>query len=274
VDIFSAPKDSLILIDELEAGFHPYIQRKLADILTYVSWIHKKQFIITTHSPSLLASFSQKSRKFIDKNAAGVYFTVNKISVNAAFSKMDSQSYPLLQLYCEDEIAMYILKNILIKFNETNRHFDRLINLIKSGPIDQVANDYERHKRNYKQLRQKIGYCCVFDGDYKDHPKYSNYHENANEFSFFLYPYIAPEKFLIKAYLNINFNPQLNTAMNYTDHHALFREMVNIGLAVDEAQALQMCMSSFQTTAEYNKLESDFKLFIYNAVAHFSELSE
>lgn len=68
VDIFEAPMDSLILIDELEAGIHPNIQRRLADVIQYISWHHKKQFILTTHSPSLMASFPQKSRKFIDIN--------------------------------------------------------------------------------------------------------------------------------------------------------------------------------------------------------------
>jgi predicted ATPase len=33
VDIFDTPLNSLILIDEIEAGFHPSIQRKLADII-------------------------------------------------------------------------------------------------------------------------------------------------------------------------------------------------------------------------------------------------
>ena len=163
IEIFSIPNNSLIIIDELEAGFHPYVQRKLADVISYISWTQKKQFIITTHSPSLLAAFPQKSRKYIDRKDDGNYETINKISVNAAFSKMDSQAYPLVQLYCEDNLAEFIIKNILIELNQTNKYFDRLINIIKSGPIDQVKNDYDRHKRNYKQLRLKMGFACIFD---------------------------------------------------------------------------------------------------------------
>lgn len=274
IEIFSIPNQSLIIIDELEAGFHPYVQRKLADVLSYISWNQKKQFIITTHSPSLLASFPQKSRKFIDRKIDGNYETISKISVNAAFSKMDSQAYPLLQLYCEDDIAEFIIKNILIELNQTNKYFDRLINIIKSGPIDQVKNDYERHKRNYKQLRLKMGYACVFDGDHKDHPHYSNYHQNGSEFAFFLYPYIAPEKFLVKAFLLQNNNEQLNTALTYSDHHALFEEMVSLGLAVDESQALNICWGAFRATPEYNKLSADLKTFIRKVTLHFSDDSE
>ena len=274
IEIFSIPNNSLIIIDELEAGFHPYVQRKIADVISYIAWIHKKQFIITTHSPSLLAAFPQKSRKYIDKKNDGNYETISKISVNAAFSKMDSQAYPLLQLYCEDDIAEFIIKNILIELNESNKYFDRLVNIIRSGPIDQVKNDYDRHKRNYSQLRIKVGYACVFDGDHKDHQLYSNYHENPEEFSFFLYPYTAPEKFLIKSYLLENNNDKLNTALTYSDHHSLFKEMVILGIAVSESQALNICWTAFKNTPEYNKLSSDLKTFILSTTKHFSEANE
>lgn len=187
---------------------------------------------------------------------------------------MDSQAYPLIQLYCEDDIAEFIIRNILIELNQTNKYFDRLINIIKSGPIDQVKNDYDRHKRNYKQLRLKMGFACVFDGDHKDHPNFSNYHDNPEEFAFFLYPYIAPEKFLVKAFLLQNNNIPLNTALNYSDHHALFKEMVSLGLAVDEAQALNNCWVAFRQTPEFNKLSADLKTFILKTAKYFSETNE
>lgn len=274
VDIFDAPQDSLIMIDELEAGIHPNIQRRLADIIQYVSWHHKKQFIITTHSPSLLSAFPQKSRKFIDKTPAGEYEVISSISVNAAFSKMDSKAYPLIQLYCEDTEAEFIIKNILIEINKTRKNFEKLINVIISGPINQVKNDYERHKRNYPQMRLKIGYCCVFDGDYVNEPNYSHFHNHPDEHSFFLYPYIAPEKFLVHSYLVGNPNPQLSTALNYSDHHALFQEMVVLGLATDISQARNICWQAFKFMPEYNKLEADLTAFLIKTTAHFSKLSD
>ncbi|MBE7442604.1 MAG: hypothetical protein KFKLKKLM_00662 [Flavobacteriales bacterium] len=274
VDIFEAPQDSLIMIDELEAGIHPNIQRRLADIIQYISWQHKKQFILTTHSPSLLAAFPQKSRKFIDKKMNGEFEVISSISVNAAFSKMDSKGYPLVQLYCEDNEAEFIIRNILISINQTKKHFDRLVNIVISGPIDQVKNDYQRHKKNYRQMRLKIGFCCVFDGDHINHPNYSIFHENPDEHTFFLYPYTAPEKFLVSSYLNAHTNAQLTTALNHSDHHALFQEMVNLGLAVDSAQARQLCWQTFENTPEFNKLKNDLTLFLIKTVTHFSKLSD
>jgi len=274
VDIFTTPDGALILIDELEAGFHPNVQRKLADVILYVSWMNKKQFIITTHSPSLLAAFPQKSRRYIDKQSNGSYSTINSISVNAAFSKMDSISYPLMQLYCEDEIAEFIISNVLVEINRTNKHFKRLINIIISGPADQVKNDYVRHKFHYKQLRLKVGYCCIFDGDYKEDPLYSVYHNNPEEFTFFLYPYTAPEKFLVESFLFVNPHEELASAYKHTDHHALFNSMVDFGLATDEKQALNKCWDAFKTRAEYSKLFKDLKKFLIQTTKHFSEKSD
>jgi len=274
VDIFETPNDSLVMIDELEAGIHPNVQRRLADIIQFISWHHKKQFVITTHSPTLLSSFPQKSRKFIDKKINGDFEVISSISVNAAFSKMDSQAYPLVYLYCEDTEAEFIIKNFLIKINQTKKHFDKLVNIIISGPIDQVKNDYLRHKRNYRSMRLKTGFCCVFDGDHVSHPHYSLYHQNPDEFTFFLYPYTAPEKFLVSAYLNVNPNPQLHTALVNSDHHALFQEMVNIGLAVDRYSARLLCWQAFEMTPEYTQLEVDLTEFLLSVVTHFSKLSD
>ena len=269
-DIFESPNNSLILIDEIEAGFHPFIQRKIADVINYISWRDKKQFIITTHSPTLMSAFGSQSRKFIEKVNSKSTRVISNISVNAAFSKMDSKSYPLLQLYCEDDIAEFIIKNLLIKINTKYVYFDRLINVITSGPANMVKNDYQRHKRNFSQMRMKIGYACIFDGDYKNKDDYSEYHENPMEYSMFLYPYEAPEKFLVRAYLENNPNEEISSLLKRSNHHLLFSEMVNEGLAVDESQALQNCWNEFKTTPEYRKLEKVFEDFIIRTTKEFS----
>jgi predicted ATPase len=274
VDIFDAPLNALILIDEIEAGFHPTIQRKLAEIIEYVSWHHKKQFILTTHSPTLMGAFPQKSRVFIDTSIDGYYEAIPKISRNTAFSRMDSHSHPLINLYCEDEEAKFIIRNLLIEINKSHKNFSRLVNIITSGPINEVRNDYERHKRNSPQMRMKIGYACVFDGDYKNDSNYSNYHENESEFSFFLYPYMAPEKFLVNFYLVLHPNQQLQSAYNFNDHHILFQEMFHFGLAADRSQARDLCWNAFKVTPEYTRLKDTFTAFVKKVVMYFSEKND
>jgi len=269
-DIIEPENGTLILIDEMEAGFHPYIQRRLANIIQYISWNNKKQFIITTHSPTLLSAFPQESRRFIERSKEG-YRTIPKISKSAAFSKMDSHAYPLINLYCEDNLAKFLVTEIIIRIGEGYSAFHKLINIIPSGPIAEVKNDYLRHKNNYKHMRHKIGYCCVFDGDFKNDPKYSLNHENTSDHTFFLFPYEAPEKFLIKAYLTQSPHQQLSSALAHNDHHGLFIKMVELGLAADENDARNKCFNAFQQTLDYEMLEFSLSNFLIRTVTHFSE---
>ncbi|MFA5375523.1 MAG: AAA family ATPase [Dehalococcoidia bacterium] len=273
-DMLEAPVDSLILIDEIEAGFHPSVQRKLADVIHCISWRDKKQFIITSHSPTLISAFNQKSRKFIDIKNDGSLEVINKISKQAAFSKMDTQAYPLVTLYCEDEEAEFLIKSVIISLSAGHKHFDRLINVIKSGPANEVKNDYERHKRNFNQMSSRIGFCCVFDGDYRTDPAYSSYYQNPSEFSAFIYPYKAPEKFLVEAFLQNHPNQQLNSALTFIDHHSLFEKMVQLSLAQDVTDAKSQCFSSFRNQPEYMRFEADLEAFLINTVHHFSSLAD
>ncbi|TNE54319.1 MAG: hypothetical protein EP338_07855 [Bacteroidetes bacterium] len=273
-DIIDSDNNSLLLIDEIEAGFHPNVQRRLADVIQYISWVDKKQFVITTHSPILFSSFPFKSRRFIDTKPNGEHEVIKRISVNAAYSKMDSESYPLLQLYCEDDVAEFIIRNVLVNINQERKHFSKLINIIRSGGINDVKRDYERHKRNFKQMKHKMGFAAIFDGDHKNHPDYSNFHDNPNEFTFFLYPYTAPEKFLVRAYLNRYPNETLETAWKYSDHHSLFQEMNNIGLATDNSDARSKCWQAYTESGEYATLLGTMKEFLLKTAKHFSEEQE
>jgi predicted ATPase len=73
LDAVQADPKSLVLIDELELGLHPKIQRRLVDVLMDIANEDQKQFIVTTHSPSLLSAFDQNSRIFIEKKEDGNY---------------------------------------------------------------------------------------------------------------------------------------------------------------------------------------------------------
>jgi len=272
-DLIESPNDSLILIDEVEAGFHPSVQRKLADVIQYVSWRDKKQFIVTTHSPTLLSAFPAKSRRFIETTSAG-YRVIAGISHQAARSKMDSTGYPLVRLYCADDLAAYLVKKALVRIGQSHPYASRLVNIVTSGTIDQVKNDYERHKRNYLQYTNRIGYCAVFDGDHKDHPHYSGYLGNPAERAVFLYPYEAPEKFLVRSFLNDHPHAELRSALEHGDHHSLFQAMVNFGLAADTADARSQCYVSFQGASEYTKHDADLQEFLTNVLTEFSYMPD
>lgn len=270
-DIIESPSDTLVLIDEVEAGFHPSVQRRLADVIQYIAWRDKKQFVITTHSPTLLTSFPARSRRFIESKGTG-FRVIKGISAAAARSKMDSIGYPLVRLYCEDELAAFLIRKILIAMADEHPFADRLVNIICSGPINAVKNDYVRDSRNFSQMTNRVGYCAVFDGDHKDHPEFSNYFENPNELVTFLFPYEAPEKFLVRAYLREHSSPELEAGLAHNDHHTLFQVMVNLGLAADAAEARGLCYSAFEVQPEYTKHSRDLEDFLTRVLTHFTEV--
>lgn len=271
-DLIDSPKGSLILIDEIEAGIHPSVQRKLIDILHVIAWRDKKQIIFTTHSPTALSSVEKSSRRFLEISA-GAYHCLSGISVQAASSKMDSIGYPLVQLYCEDDLAEFLINQQLVELTNAEAYYGRLVNIVPSGPIDQVKNDYLRHKRNYAFIRAKLGYCAIFDGDYKNDPNYSNFHQNPSENTGFIYPYDKPEKFLVRAYVAAHPNEILESALQHEDHHTLFEYMVQLGLAADAMDARSRCYSDFRASSEYSKHAQDIQLLIKKSIAQFTSES-
>lgn len=78
VDIVEAQTNSLILIDEIEIGLHPKVQRRLIQVLYHISRHYNKQFILTSHSQTILSSVPDISRVFIEKNYQGNLCTRQK----------------------------------------------------------------------------------------------------------------------------------------------------------------------------------------------------
>ena len=60
--VLEAPQNSLVLIDEIEVGLHPKIQRRLMDVLYMISKDEHKQFIVTSHAYAILDSVPTESR--------------------------------------------------------------------------------------------------------------------------------------------------------------------------------------------------------------------
>jgi len=125
IDLVEAENNSLILIDEIEIGLHPKVQRRLMQVIYHIVKEDNKQFIITTHSPSVLSSVPDNARIFIEKSYDGNFKTIPNISINAALSKMDSESYPLVNLFCEDNVAHFIIDRAVseIQSSKVQRKF-------------------------------------------------------------------------------------------------------------------------------------------------------
>lgn len=268
-DILEAPDGSLILIDEIEAGFHPAVQRKLAKVICQIAWEQKKQFVMTSHSSTIIDAMPAKSRRFIEHHN-GQYRTISGITPQAALSKMDSIGHPLVRLFCEDDLAEFLIKKVATEVSKEHKNFARLFEIIRSGPANMVKADYERHKHFFEQLRNKIGYCAVFDGDHLNKAGFKELGDT-DLLVHFLKPDTAPEVALAKAYLSSYPNTELEAFLVADNHHAFFQKMVDMDLAVDREDAKNKCYTAFESSSEFATHFDALKTFLMETAKHFSE---
>lgn len=270
LDSVQADKKSLILIDELELGLHPKIQRRLADVLMDIALRDDKQFIVTTHSPSLLAAFDRKSRIFIDKTGQGRYKAISGISVNAAFSKMDSEVFPLVNLFCEDTVAARLINKAFDSYKSHDDFEDvhKLFNVIPaSAPASQVKENYDVFKRTWGLSKINIGYAAVFDGDKREEYKTVI---GSDDKIFFLYSTEAPEKFLLRSFLEENPNDSLQYHLEHTNPHALFTKCVENSVAPTDQEVFETLYANIEKSDAYKAWLIEFKEFIADTRSHFT----
>ncbi|MBD8387427.1 AAA family ATPase [Dysgonomonas sp. BGC7] len=273
IDVVEADRNALILIDEIEIGLHPKIQRRLVDILYFIARTEHKQFVISTHSPTIISAFNRKSRIFIERQSNGILKSISEISINAAFTKMDSRSYPLINLYCEDDISESIIKRAIVEIQNIKNisNFGEFINIIVSGSADKTHTNFIVDKRTYDARKIKTGYACVLDGDMKNKKdSNSNPLYPTDALLFFIFSDRAPEKFLLEKFLINNANSTLKYHLENTNPHALFNKMVECSVAVDRNNAFDLCWAAFLQTTEGVQYFNELQLFLQNICSHFS----
>lgn len=269
-DIVDTDNNSLILIEEIEIGLHPKIQRRLMDIIYHEAKKNKKQFIITTHSPTVLSSVDTSSRIFIEKTNNG-FRTINEISVNAAFSKMDSLSYPLINLFVEDIIAEKITKKIIEEIEKglNLSGFNELVNIIISGPANDTYLNFKVHQRTYMTKSIERGYACILDGDMRNKRKNNDLQYPEEDGLFFLYSNDSPELFLVKKYIEVSPHETMQYHLR-SNPHCLFEKMVENRLAIDKDAAFEKCWDCFKGTLDGGQFIIEMSRFLIDTCKQFS----
>lgn len=262
-DIVDTPNNSLVLIEEIEVGLHPKIQRRLMDVLMYESHQSKKQFIVTTHSQTILSSVNPESRLFLDSSRQKC---IKNISTNAALSKMDGIAFPLLNLLVEDNLAKWVLLRVIDLLNAKMPGFAHLINIIVCGCADNTFNSYLFLRDHYRELKPKCGYACVLDGDQRG-AHASNLSED--DILSFLPGNEAPEKILVGAFLADNPNKSLEYHLK-SNCHCLFGKMQEFGICSDLDSARLLCWKSFESSQSGQKSIKELCDFLIMACKRFS----
>lgn len=261
-DIIDTPSKSLILIEEIEVGLHPKIQRRLMDVIRYESHHSQKQFIVTTHSQTIISSVCADSRLFIDSARMKC---IRSISSNAALSKMDAVAYPLINLLVEDKLAKWIVLQVINIVNESVKGFAHLVNVIDVGDADTTYKAYIFLRDHYADLHPRCGYACILDGD----QRIRRNARNDSDRLFFLFGSSSPEAGLVSAYLNQSPHSALSYHLN-SNPHCLFHKMCEFGICATPEDARILCWDAFRSSRPGQQFIKDLADFLIDSCTKFS----
>lgn len=102
---------ALVLIDEVEAGFHPYLQRLLMLELQRLSLRRKLQIVVTTHSSVVIDSVPDDARIFLHRDFSGEI--TRPVWRDVVERVLYGQALNRLAIICEDEGAKSFIEGVL-----------------------------------------------------------------------------------------------------------------------------------------------------------------
>ena len=185
-----------------------------------------------------MASVSPASRGFIE-SVNNVFRAIPQISINAALTKMDSLSYPLVEIYVEDDVSKTIVSKVIENINAERSGFCRLVNIAIVGNADKTYNYFKTRANLYNKESVNVGYACVLDGDMKFAAfKNGDLRYPAEDLLFFHHSNEAPEKMLLKVFLDANPNDTLQYHYATSNPHCLFDKMINEGICADKKNCI------------------------------------
>lgn len=152
---------ALVLIDEVEAGLHPWVQQLLMLHLQQLALRNDLQIIVTSHSPVVLDSVPLNGKIFLDRDDVSGEVVVRPAYRDLIQNALYGRSNEALKLLCEDEIAEGILHGI----------FDYLLpqeglvwNSVQIGR-DTGASEFPMHARSLAKFGQIQDTVFILDGD-------------------------------------------------------------------------------------------------------------
>ena len=155
---------ALVLIDEVEAGLHPWVQQLLMLHLQQLALRNDLQIIVTSHSPVVLDSVPLNGKIFLERDESSGEVVVRPAYRDLIQNALYGRSNEALKLLCEDEIAEGILEGV----------FDFLLpqERIKWESVhigrDTGASEFPMHARALAKFGQIQDTVFILDGDQRD----------------------------------------------------------------------------------------------------------
>ncbi len=131
-----APRNSLVIIDEVEASLHPRAQRRLMAELFEIAKDSRMQFILSTHSPTILEQLPTEARVYVQTQRGGGRNIMYGVTAQFAMSLMDDSEYPELVLFCEDTQASTLIDALI---TEEAPEISKRVEVLPAGAASTVV---------------------------------------------------------------------------------------------------------------------------------------
>lgn len=112
IEIFSAGKNSLIVVDEIELGLHEEAQKRLIYELKKICAKLHCQIICSTHSAKIIDALPPEGRFFIESGDNSTVI-LNGVSSAFAMGRLNGGESKEIIVYTEDEIGKAIVEGSL-----------------------------------------------------------------------------------------------------------------------------------------------------------------
>ena len=152
---------ALILIDEVEAGLHPWVQQLLMLHLQQLALRNDLQIIVTSHSPVVLDSVPLNGKIFLDRDDVSGEVVVRPAYRDLIQNALYGRSNEVLKLLCEDEIAEGILEGVLDYLLPQERIKWESVHIGR----DTGASEFPMHARSLAKFGQLQDTIFILDGD-------------------------------------------------------------------------------------------------------------
>jgi energy-coupling factor transporter ATP-binding protein EcfA2 len=155
-------RNALILIDEVEAGLHPYTQQQLMLELQRLALRNDLQIIVTSHSPVILESVPPEGRVFLER-------TQDNVVVQPAYRDIFQRAFygrpqDRLSVLCEDQVAEALILGVLDRINPLLQLTPDDITVGRDTGKDQFA----QHVDALGKFRLLDEFVFVLDGDARE----------------------------------------------------------------------------------------------------------
>lgn len=154
-------QNTLVLIDEVEAGLHPYTQQQLMLELQRLALRNDLQIVVTSHSPAVLESVPREARIFLERSS-DYRNVVRKNAYQDVLQRvLYGQALNKLSIICEDSEAKAVLHGCMdVLMPKLGLHTNDILIGTDTG-----KNQFIEHIRAFGKVQQLDGTLFVLDGD-------------------------------------------------------------------------------------------------------------